>query len=77
MTTVIEAVFQNGVFKPLVEADFKENRRYKLIVEEMTPEIADQQQTEELRGGLQTFAEDWESDEMGVYDDYDAAKSRL
>jgi hypothetical protein len=28
MTTVIEAVFENGVFKPLVEADFKENHRY-------------------------------------------------
>jgi Protein of unknown function DUF104 len=27
MTAVIEAVFENGVFKPLVEADFKENHR--------------------------------------------------
>jgi hypothetical protein len=51
MTTVIEAVFENGVFRPLAEA--------------------------ELRAGLQTFAEDWESEEMSIYDDYDAARSRL
>lgn len=51
MTTVIEAVFENGVFRPLAEA--------------------------ELRAGLQTFAEDWESEEMSIYDDHDAAKSRL
>jgi predicted DNA-binding antitoxin AbrB/MazE fold protein len=38
MTTVIEAVFENGVFKPLVEADFKENRRYKMTVEESASE---------------------------------------
>lgn len=34
MTTVIEAVFENGVFRPLVEADFKESRRYMVIGEE-------------------------------------------
>ncbi len=38
MTTVIEAVFENGVFRPLAEADFKENHRYKVIVEEPAAE---------------------------------------
>lgn len=38
MTTVIEAVFENGVFRPLVEADFKEHHRYKVIIEETAPE---------------------------------------
>jgi predicted DNA-binding antitoxin AbrB/MazE fold protein len=38
MTTVIEAVFENGVFRPLAEADFKENHRYKVIVEEPVAE---------------------------------------
>ena len=38
MTTVIEAIFENGVFKPLVETDFKENHRYKVIVEEPSTE---------------------------------------
>jgi hypothetical protein len=31
----------------------------------------------ELRGSLQQFAEDWNSPEMSVYDDYDAAKATL
>jgi hypothetical protein len=31
----------------------------------------------ELRARLATFAEDWDSPEMAVYDEYDAAKSRL
>jgi hypothetical protein len=33
------------------------------------------QQAAKLRAKLQTFAEDWESEEMRIYDDYDAAKS--
>ncbi len=41
MTTVIEVVFENGVFKPLVEANFKENHRYKVIVEEPATESGD------------------------------------
>jgi hypothetical protein len=31
----------------------------------------------ELRARLATFVEDWDSPEMGIYDDYDAAKSNL
>jgi len=31
----------------------------------------------EMRARLATFAEDWDSPEMAVYDDYDAAKARL
>ena len=31
----------------------------------------------ELRARLGTFAEDWDSREMAIYDDYDAAKARL
>ena len=34
----------------------------------------DERQAWELRARLTTFAEDWDSPEMGVYDDYDAAK---
>jgi hypothetical protein len=30
-----------------------------------------------LRARLATFAEDWDSPEMDVYDDYDAARSAL
>ncbi len=34
-------------------------------------------QAAELRAQLGTFAEDWNSPEMAVYDDYDAAEAKL
>ncbi|MGH9842266.1 MAG: antitoxin family protein [Blastocatellia bacterium] len=43
MTTIIEAVYDNGVLKPLVAAGLKEQQRYRLIVqEERTPVPADE-----------------------------------
>ena len=35
----------------------------------------DKAQAADLRERLATFAEDWESPEMSIYDNYDAAKS--
>ena len=37
----------------------------------------DKAQAADLRERLVTFAEDWESPEMSIYDNYDAAKSNL
>ncbi len=37
----------------------------------------DKVQAADLRERLATFAEDWESPEMSIYDNYDAAKSNL
>ena len=37
----------------------------------------DQTQAAVLRAQLAAFAEDWESPEMNVYDDYDEVKSKL
>ena len=37
----------------------------------------DETSAAELRARLTTFAEDWDSPEMGIYDDYDAAKPNL
>jgi hypothetical protein len=37
----------------------------------------DEAQAADLRARLATFAEDWDSPEMSVYDNYDAAKARL
>ncbi len=34
-------------------------------------------QAAEVRAQLQTFAEDWDSPEMAIYDNYDAAKAKL
>jgi hypothetical protein len=37
----------------------------------------DETQAAELRARLATFAEEWDSEEMSLYDDYDAAKAKL
>lgn len=37
----------------------------------------DEAQAADLRARLVTFAEDWESPEMSIYDNYDAAKATL
>lgn len=37
----------------------------------------DKEQAKLLRANLTTFSEDWDSPEMGIYDDYDAAKANL
>jgi hypothetical protein len=37
----------------------------------------DEEQAAELRAQLATFAEDWDSPEMSIYDDYDAVKAKL
>ena len=37
----------------------------------------DEAQAADLRARLKTFAEDWNSPDMDVYDDYDAAKAKL
>ena len=36
-----------------------------------------EKQAAELRARLATFAEDWDSPEMSIYDNYDAAKVKL
>ena len=37
----------------------------------------DETQAADLRARLKAFTEDWDSPEMDVYDDYDAAKAKL
>lgn len=37
----------------------------------------DEAQAAALRAQLGTFAEEWDSPDMALYDDYDAAKARL
>jgi hypothetical protein len=37
----------------------------------------DEAQAAELRARLATFAEDWDSPEMDIYDEYDVAHAKL
>jgi predicted DNA-binding antitoxin AbrB/MazE fold protein len=37
MTTIIEAVYEDGVLKPLAPSELKERQHYRLILQEVTP----------------------------------------
>lgn len=83
MLKTIEGVYRNGKVE-LVErpADVREETR--VIVTFLEPRAVDlrtrgmdETQAAELRARLAAFAEEWDSPEMNVYDDYDAAKAGL
>lgn len=44
-------------------------------VKDLVPQGIDREQAAILRENLATFADDWNSPEMDIYDDYDAAKA--
>lgn len=37
MTTVIDAIYENGVLKPLDASDLKEHQRYRVLAQEIAP----------------------------------------
>lgn len=81
MLTSVEGVYRGGKIElSELPEDVGEGRR--VIVTFVEPRgVAlqergiDEGQTVRLRDSLAAFAEDWESPEMGVYDDYDAARA--
>lgn len=83
MLKSIEGVYRNGKIE-LVETPSDVRDKTRVIVTFLEPRSVnlrargiDEAQAAELRARLATFAEDWESPEMDIYDDYDAAKARL
>jgi len=83
MLTSVEGVYRNGKVE-LSEVPPQVGENARVIVTflkagevDLTAQGMNREQAAELRARMETFAEDWESEEMSVYDDYDAAKSRL
>ena len=83
MLKSIEGVYRNGKIE-LVEAPGDVRDETRVIVTFLEPRSIDlrahdidETQAAELRARLATFAEDWDSPEMDIYDDYDAAKANL
>jgi hypothetical protein len=80
MLTRIEGVYRDG--KIDLEA-LPENmpNDTRVIVTFLSPDLQargiDEVHAAELRARLHTFALDWDSPEMAIYDDYDAAKAEL
>lgn len=83
MLKTIEGIYRHGRIELTEEPnDVREETR--VLVTFLEPNLIDlrargidEAQAAELRARLATFTEDWESPEMSIYDDYDAAKARL
>jgi hypothetical protein len=83
MLITVEGVFRNGKVE-LKEAPPNLDNDTPVIVTFVESNSIglrargiDESQAADLRSRLKTFAEDWDSPEMDVYDNYDAARSDL
>jgi hypothetical protein len=83
MLTRVEGIYRNGRIE-LAELPANVLEETRAIVTFIEPEEEgvdlsnygiDETQAESLRANLAPFAEDWNSPEMSIYDNYDAAKS--
>jgi hypothetical protein len=75
----IEGIYRNGKIE-LVQVPTDVRDETRVIVTFLEPRSIDlrargigEAHAADLRARLATFAEDWESPEMDIYDDYDAA----
>jgi hypothetical protein len=83
MLRTIEGVYRNGKVE-LTEVPKDVCDEMRVLVTFIEPQPIDlrargidEARAAKLRTRLATFAEDWDSPEMAVYDHYDAAKARL
>ncbi len=83
MLKSVEGVYRNGKIE-LVEIPSDVRDETRVIVTFLETHLIDlrtrgidEAQAADLRARLATFAEDWESPEMSIYDNYDAAKGHL
>jgi len=79
----IEGIYRNGKIE-LVQVPTDVRDETRVIVTFLEPRTIDlrergidEARAADLRARLATFAEDWDSPEMDIYDDYDAAKAHL
>jgi hypothetical protein len=83
MLTSVEGIYRNGHVELAERSnDVREGARVIVTFIEANPiDLAaqgiDPEQAQILRTSLATFSEDWNSPEMNIYDDYDAAKASL
>jgi hypothetical protein len=83
MLTTVEGVYRDGKIE-LIEQPPNVHNEARVIVTflesgqvDLPSHGIDQAQAAELRARLGTFAEEWDSAEMDIYDNYDAHKSRV
>jgi hypothetical protein len=83
MLRTVVGVYRNGHIE-LAETPENVHEETQVIVTFLNPAVInlpihgiDAVQAAELRARLSTFAEDWDSPAMDIYDDYDTAKAQL
>ena len=83
MLPSFEGVYRNGKIE-MIEMPASINEEMRVIVTFLEPHYIDLQaygidkrQAADLRARLGTFAEDWDSSEMDIYDNYDKTKAKL
>ena len=83
MLTAIRGIYRDGKIE-LTETPINVREETPVVVTflepghiDLRPRGIDEAQAADLRARLATFVEDWESPEMSLYDDYDAAKASL
>jgi hypothetical protein len=82
MLRTIEGVYRNSKVELTEDpSDVREGTRVLVTFLEPNPidiqvRGIDEAHAADLRARLATLAEDWDSPEMAIYDDYDAAKAR-
>ena len=83
MSETIKGVYRNGKIE-LSETPSDVCEGTHVVVTFLPPGAVDlrehgidKAQAAELRGRLACFAEDWESPEMAIYDNYDEEKAKL
>lgn len=83
MLKTIEGVYRNGHIE-LAEPPADMADETHVIVTFLSPQLIDLRSrgidksgAADLRARLASFAEEWDSPEMDIYDDYDAAKAAL
>ena len=83
MLTSVEGVYRHGKIE-LAKLPIHVRDETRVIVTFLEPgpidlraRGVDEAQAAELRERLAAFAEEWDSSEMDIYDDYDTAKANL
>ncbi len=83
MLTTVEGIYRDGriELKSLPTNVTQEAKVIVTFIDLESVNLADRGigrlQAQALRNSLSTFASDWDSPEMSIYDSYDAAKSQL
>lgn len=83
MLTSVQGIYRHGKIE-LIEQPGNIRDETRVVVTFLEPAPIDlrergisEKQAAELRARFETFAEDWDSPEMSIYDNYDVAKAKL